>query len=83
MVSLVRPGAVTHGFNQAQRYLPLTFTRYASECRLDAWAPPDSNWAPPGDYLLFIVKSDSVPAIGKWVRLKHMTNPSASTCTNP
>jgi hypothetical protein len=32
-------------------------------------APADSNTVPPGDYLLFVVDSASVPSVARWVRI--------------
>ena len=36
---------------------------------LDVETPPNSNLAPPGWYLLFILDSDRVPSEGQWIRL--------------
>lgn len=67
-VVLMRPGAVTHGFNQNQRYVGCTITgRTATE--VQASAPPDGNIAPRGWYLLFLVDNDRVPSQGAWIRL--------------
>ena len=67
-VVLMRPGAVTHGFNQNQRYVGCAITgRTATE--VQATAPPDGTRAPPGWYLLFIVDDDRVPSTGVWIRL--------------
>jgi hypothetical protein len=70
-VVLMRPGAVTHGFNQTQRLVGCTFTRGANT--LSVQAPPNdavgSNAAPPGWYLLFIVDAGRVPSVAKWIRL--------------
>ena len=35
--------------------------------RLVVSAPTNGNLAPPGDYLLFLVSSDGVPSIGRWI----------------
>ncbi|HEY2954035.1 MAG TPA: galactose oxidase-like domain-containing protein [Candidatus Eisenbacteria bacterium] len=69
-VALIRPGAATHGFDQSQRYVPLSFTpvNYPTSS-LVATAPADSSAAPPGDYLLFVVNTSGVPSIGRWVRM--------------
>jgi hypothetical protein len=67
-VNLLRPGAVTHGFNQDQRFVPLTFTQ-AGGGWLQAVAPPNGNIAPKGHYLLFLVDQDSTPSVGSWVEL--------------
>jgi hypothetical protein len=79
-VCLIRPGAVTHSFNQDQRYVPLTFTRYPSLGRVEATAPLNANHAPPGDYLLFIVNSSGVPSIAKWVRVRTGGMSAAPEC---
>ncbi len=68
-VCLIRPAAVTHAFDQNQRYVPLGFTAYTNPSRLIATAPLSANLAPPGDYLLFLVDNSSVPAIARWIRL--------------
>lgn len=80
-VALVRPSAVTHQFNQDQRYVPLTFTVGPGNV-LRARAPATANLAPPGDYLLFIVDSQSVPAVARWVRLP-VTSGSSSSAEPP
>lgn len=67
-VVLMRPGAVTHGFNQAQRYVGCAIAgRAAAEVQVTP--PPNGNIAPPGYYLLFLVDSDRVPSIGLWLRV--------------
>lgn len=67
-VVLMRPGAVTHGFNQNQRYVGCAITgRTATQ--VHATAPPDGTTAPPGWYLLFLVDNDRVPSTGVWTRL--------------
>jgi hypothetical protein len=60
-VSLIRFGAVTHAFNVGQRFLPLSFT--ARRRSLTVAAPANSNLAPPGNYMLFIVSTSGVPSI--------------------
>jgi hypothetical protein len=70
-VVLMRPGAVTHGFNQTQRLVYCTFTTAAG--MLSVQAPPNDaigrNAAPPGWYMLFIVNGGRVPSVARWVRL--------------
>jgi FtsP/CotA-like multicopper oxidase with cupredoxin domain len=67
-VVLLRPGAVTHGFNQAQRSIGCAITS-ASSTAVQATAPPNGNVAPPGYYLLFLVDSDQIPSGGVWIKL--------------
>jgi len=66
-VSLMRPSSVTHGFDQNQRYVPLDFTVGSGE--LEITAPPDTNVAPPGVYMLFLVNQTGVPSIAEFVLL--------------
>src|SRR5206468_2234865 len=54
-IALVRTGAPTHGFDQNQRYLSLSFATAPNG--LDVTAPADTRVAPPGDYLLFILNA--------------------------
>ena len=70
-ICLIRGAAVTHGFDQNQRYVPLSFTMPEDDigCRAVITAPADSFIAPPGDYMIFILNSSGVPAVAKWVRL--------------
>jgi galactose oxidase-like protein len=67
-VVLLRPGAVTHGFNQSQRFVGCAIVAAAGGT-VQATAPPNGNVAPPGYYLLFIVDHDRVPSMGVWIRL--------------
>ncbi len=64
--TLVRLGSVTHGFDQNQRFLQLSFQRAAGG--LTVTAPASGSLAPPGHYLLFILSSDGVPSGGKVLR---------------
>jgi len=66
-VSLIRPGSVTHNFDQNQRFLSLPFTVNADS--LLVTAPANSNLAPPGDYMLFVVNRVGVPSHAVFVRL--------------
>ncbi len=76
---LIRPGATTHGFDQSQRFVPLTGLQVLSNPpRVMVTAPASPDSAPPGYYLLFILKWDAgagdpatgVPSIAKWVKLQ-------------
>jgi plastocyanin len=67
-VVLVRPGAVTHGFNQSQRVVGCSIVSAAGGV-VQATAPPNGNIAPPGYYLLFVVDHDRIPSMGVWTRL--------------
>ena len=63
---LMPAGATTHGINLSQRYVPLSFTTGTGQ--LTMRAPVDSNLAPPGWYLLFLVNDAGVPSIATLVQ---------------
>lgn len=66
-VSLIRLGAVTHAFDENQRFQRLAFT--ADATGLTVTAPSSSNRAPPGHYMVFILNGADVPSVAKIVRL--------------
>jgi len=66
-VALVKAGSVTHSNNFDQRYVDVTFSSDGSS-GLTVTSPPDSNHAPPGWYMLFILSS-GVPSIASWVQV--------------
>ena len=85
-VALIRPGAVTHAFDEDQRYLPLTFSRDTG--RVIVQAPLNGNYAPPGYYMLFVI-ANGVPSVASWVRFPGPgedtlppTSPSSLTATS-
>ena len=71
-VVLMRPGAVTHGFNQSQRFVGCDFVTGGATA-IQVTTPPNDNIgrnaAPPGWYLLFIIDAGRVPSVAKWIRL--------------
>ncbi len=67
-VVLIRPGAVTHGFNMSQRMIGCVIAG-RGPTSLQVQAPPDGNVAPPGHYLLFVVDTARVPSVAAWIRL--------------
>ncbi|HEX4959649.1 MAG TPA: galactose oxidase-like domain-containing protein [Thermoanaerobaculia bacterium] len=66
-VVLIRPGAVTHSFDMDQRLVEAAFT--ASAGTLTVTAPANGNLAPPGYYLLFLLNSQGVPSVARFIRL--------------
>ena len=66
-VTLMRPGAVTHQFDEEQRYVSLTFQQNGNSLSVDA--PASAALAPPGYYMLFVLNAAGVPSIARWVRL--------------
>jgi len=66
-VTLIRTGAVTHFFDQNERFIPLSFAQASGG--LTVTSPIDANLAPPGYYMLFIVNSAGVPSVAPFVQL--------------
>lgn len=66
-VSFLRLAAVTPGFDQNQRYVPLDFTQ--TDEKLSVQAPADGSYALPGYYMLFLISEDGVPSVAKYVQL--------------
>jgi hypothetical protein len=79
-VALVGLGDVTHGVDQGQRYVPLTFS--ASGTTLTVTGPPNGGVAPPGYYMLFVVDASGVPSIAKMVQVAKGPNPVMSPVKN-
>ncbi len=69
-VILIRPGAVTHGWNQSQRLVECEITA-STATQIKAKIPGNDNLVPPGYYLLFIVSNERIPSVGKWIRVTH------------
>ena len=66
-VAMVRLGAVTHSVNMEQRYVPLSFTAGAGA--LARRPPANPNIAPPGVYMLFVLKPNGVPSVARMIRI--------------
>lgn len=64
---LICPSAVTHNNNMSQRYVGLKIKNISGD-NLEVEAPPDSNIAPPGYYMLFLVH-EGVPSEAKFVQI--------------
>jgi hypothetical protein len=66
-VALVKPGTATHSVNFDQRYVDLKFSKDSGTIR--ARIPAAASKAPPGYYMLFILDSEGVPAVAKFVHV--------------
>jgi hypothetical protein len=66
-VVLMRPGSPTHSFDMEQRMVGLSFTR--SGTTLTVAGPPTPNIAPPGYYMLFILNTNGVPSVARFVQV--------------
>lgn len=70
-VVLMRPGATTHSWDSEQRAVELEVLARGMG-QLTLRAPPDGAVAPPGSYMLFLVKGSPqgpVPSVASFVRL--------------
>jgi len=67
-VVLLRPGAVTHGFNMSQRLVECDITG-TTATEVQVQSPPSGDIAPPGPYLLFILTPGRVPSTARWIHL--------------
>jgi hypothetical protein len=70
-VVLMHPGATTHGFDTGQRGIRLDVLAQG-DGDLTLRAPPDSDVAPPGSYMLFVNGDDAqgpVPSVARFVHL--------------
>ncbi|MEM6987013.1 MAG: galactose oxidase-like domain-containing protein, partial [Pseudomonadota bacterium] len=77
-VAAIRTGAVTHSFDQAQRYVPLDFELQSG--LLSVSAPANANLAPPGQYMLVVTDNQGVPSEG---RLFQLINSPGATLLTP
>ncbi|MBY0373616.1 MAG: DUF1929 domain-containing protein, partial [Bryobacteraceae bacterium] len=66
-VHLIKIGAPTHGFDEDQRLVKLSWTAGAGI--LTVQSPANANLAPPGHYMLFLVNQAGVPSVAKIMRL--------------
>jgi hypothetical protein len=78
-VVLVRAGAVTHAFNMEQRLVGLAYT--AGSGSLTVTGPPNSNVAPPGYYMLFLMNTAGVPSVASFVQVAP--HPDFSVTVSP
>lgn len=82
-VAIIRPGAVTHGWNMTQRYVELKIAQRIPGIQnfIVVKAPPTEFVAPPGYYMLFTMFASTclpgeqhdcgpIPSIAKWIRLQ-------------
>lgn len=69
-VALIRCGSITHALDSDQRYVGLTFTQ--SGTKLTVNSPPNPAIAPPGNYMLWVVKANGAPCqLARFVRLSR------------
>jgi hypothetical protein len=64
---LMAPAAVTHNFDENGRAVPMNFSQVPGGLQITA--PPNGNFAPPGPYMLFLVNSNGVPSVARWINI--------------
>jgi hypothetical protein len=84
-VVLMKAGSVTHSFDMDQRYVGLSFSveTGANSAGLTVAGPPNSNIAPPGYYMLFLVNKAGTPSIASWVQVSGVAAAVAKVELHP
>jgi hypothetical protein len=77
----MKAGSVTHSFDMDQRYVGLSFT--SASGNLTVTGPPNSNIAPPGYYMLFLVNQAGTPSLASWVQVSGPAAPIANVQLHP
>lgn len=67
-VVLIRPASITHHTDAGQRYIRIPILSRTAG-RLTVSAPANGNIAPPGYYMLFIVDTNGIPSIARFIRI--------------
>jgi uncharacterized protein YjdB len=67
-IALIRPGNVTHQFNQEATFVNLSFQNLAGS--LSVQAPNSGSVAPPGYYMLFLVSKTGVPSVAAFLKIQ-------------
>ena len=85
---LVRPGSTTHAFDMDQRLIGLCGPAPQPACvgsgSLNLTTPPNSNIAPPGYYMLFLLDSAGVPSMAQFIQLSpYVTAPPKGIISTP
>ncbi len=75
-VNLVSLGSDTHQSDMDQHFVPLSFTK--GDGSLSIQAPASGSYAPPGNYMLFLVNSNGVPSVASFIHMRtSITAPGA------
>lgn len=76
-VSLLKAGSVTHSFDMDQRMVGLSFTNSNGTLHVSTSAI-NSNIAPPGYYMLYVVNAAGVPSLSSWIQVSGAAAPVAN-----
>jgi hypothetical protein len=69
LVSLIRCGSVTHCFDADQRFVKLAIQSKTANS-ITVQSPPNGKVAPRGFYLLFLIDSNGIPSVGRFLKIK-------------
>lgn len=78
--ALLRSSAVTHSINNDQRRIPVSFS--SAGANQYSLSIPGRNILPPGDYMLFAMKSSGTPSIARIINIGDDIN-DCTPMTNP
>lgn len=65
---LVAPAAVTHANDMHQRFIKLK-SSHGNTAKVNLTVPGSHSIVPPGYYLLFVLDSNGVPSVGKFIKV--------------
>jgi hypothetical protein len=82
-VVLMKAGSVTHSFDMDQRYVGLPFSPGQTSGSISVIGPSNSNIAPPGYYMLFMVNKAGTPSLASWVQVSGPTAAVAKVELHP
>lgn len=82
-VNLLSPASQTHTHDMNQRFIPLTFTKTTNI--LQVQIPNNLSVLPKGYYMMFIVNSNGVPSVAKWVKVtdEQLPTPTPTKISSP
>jgi hypothetical protein len=66
---LMAPSATTHGADMTQRQVPLAVIARTGGGAVTLAGPASAYVAPPGYYMLFLLDSQGVPSVARWIRV--------------
>ena len=71
-VVLMGLNSTTHAFDMNQRRVPLNFF-VAGGNQIGVVGPSSFNVTPPGYYMLFLINSNGVPSVAKYVQIRNLS----------
>jgi hypothetical protein len=67
--SLIKNGATTHSFDSCQRLIDLDIQSQGGGT-VQAVVTDNPNIAPPGWYMLFLIDTQGIPSVARWIQLQ-------------